>query len=231
MSKLADFKKNLKERAVVDPPGAINTFQEALTNERLKNTCLSLAGRWSDVMDHNRDGILSTQEFFQEKNKIRQAILSLVSQIEEEDLKDRLDPLRILIICQDEAQSEHLDYYFRCYGYDNILAEVRSSYEVPKGYNVVVFDNSKVKGEDREGGEKVYSEEEEDRILLMKEYLEQTEKDLGTHAILFIHFGEYLKLLEKHRDKATAANSLLSLYARVKEVDEYRQKVGLLPSQ
>ena len=218
MTKLELKIQRFKEALEVDLANSLKLCLKELKEGGTKDSVRLLLAENRELEDYSIQGSIDISELQARKREIRSRVMKLFNKIEEDELILDRKALNILVICQSEREVPFMKEYFQRFGYRNVQVEVKESYEKPFGYDLIVFDNRQVShqgGSDSEPRE-IYFE------TLMKEYLENSQKDLQDEfPPIFIHFGEYSKLLQSHRDKATAANSLFSLYARVKEVDEY----------
>jgi hypothetical protein len=167
---------------------------------------------------------LPYEVYSREDNKITEALLHWVDQISESDLnsniidrvKEILNP--VLVVCSSDESRQYMQKIFSLLNFKNAKVIVGEKLEDITEFDLVIFDNRKLKDCPSEALLSKLSDGEKHKIeatlSLMETYISKTDKFL-------IHFGERLFWINKNRERVYAANSKFALYARIKEMLDF----------
>lgn len=217
MLEIQMIKKEIKEKLKKNELGSClqdleKYFKQSSIEERkiLDNTIR----RFRKNSLEKRMGTIPVVDFNLEENKIADIVLDLINELSEDNIshsqvfKEKIFD-KILVICYNENESKKMTPFFKNHYFMNVTFDT-SKVLIPKeqlrDYNYIIFD---------------YMHRKED-----PSYYELLERYLMIEDIQILYFGgERLKILEKDEyiAKVHSANSIFSLYARLKEMMEFNK--------
>lgn len=185
---------------------------------------LNISRRYNQLMDAKMTGILEYSQEVIEQNKISNAVVHLIKNLEPVDLllteafaESKVEN-KLLVLTNSSAAKESLRDFFEATNFAEVKIVLYDTIPTLANYDLIIFDNrdlvncphpsvlDKLKPTDRQAIL--------DRVVLMDDLKTKT-------TCFFIHFGEFLYWVAANRARVHAANSTFSLFARTKEMTDF----------
>lgn len=182
--------------------------------DRRKELCI-IYGNFNAVISDSRKGTIDNNEEGVRRNKIKDIILDIIENIEDEeaaivyDLKNTIhEP--ILIVSKNEAEQKRMQTIFSNHKYrflEYAVGDTCLSVDQMKKYELLVYNN--------------FPEENSDAFPdLLKQYIELCEDKKVDIPMLY--FGPHLRILNtQYKDTVYYANSKFSIHSRIAELLTY----------
>ncbi len=182
-----------------------------------------MRGRFNEANESMNTGVLSFPDYQVQVSQIKSAVLSFARKLEAKDLKGeakevKLDmiPDPVLVVCSSEESQKEMRTFFELLDFADVKLVQGEAGLGEKAYDLVVFDNRDLPtGRDLSAGDQARLQT---RTALMQKYL-----DVGKEYL--VHFGEFLPFVSQNRGQVQAANSKFTLYARIKELLDFRRRL------
>jgi effector-associated domain 11 (EAD11)-containing protein len=210
---IAEFKQNLKDRIAVDTQEVFRVLDRHIEPKRtIYNDLKLLQSQFSDVHADSGRGTLPYEDTLRFKTRVRQSLMKLIDELRIEDLRKKKE-YKILVICKDDDDKAYMEQYFAAL---SLEAKVKKTldYFPPDDYSLIVFDAHSIGSVPKEDVLKNLPAEKQKFLELLLLYLRNAPKWL-------VYYGEFNYLLNDYRDTTNAANNKFSLYARMKEMNDF----------
>lgn len=202
-----------------DLAACFEALKENLTDESDARKELSVfIGQYNRLL--RSKSTISPGEYRMEVNKIDEFVRELIDRLEVNDISGKQFIEPILIICNAEKREDMEAFFSKTY-FPNIDF-IKYTDPLPKGVFDIIFledeDNILTQTEEKViNGEnkKVPTLASENKKKEMKAYLDSTEG-------LFLYYGSYFPLAN-YKERVYFSNSKFSIYARLKELLEYKK--------
>ena len=195
-------------------------------NSSSEKQYLILKSRYNSHTKHFMNGTIAYTDYQLEMNRLVDTILDFIEQVSSQDivsgssisLPHITNP--ILVVCFSREDADIMQAFFALLDFENVSVHLDQEIDQLNltDYELVVFDNHRLPNANNPQLNKTQIKELDQRSDLMKKYLDQN------NDYSMIHYGEYLPFVSEHRERVHAANSRFTLYARVKEVLEFRER-------
>lgn len=191
---------------------------------RLKSGIIQLSRQYNDLMDEKIAQTISRSEYTLEMNKLSQSIMMFLNKIEEVHLKKSMTSSHqkianpLLLIAHDDKSGKDLQELLLDLNFTNVtvvgLTFTKENINL-KDYHLIIFDNTDLPSPPRGGR---LTEEEQSFINMRTDVMNYV---INNSPKFIVHYGNFLHWIDAHRNRAQAANSQFTLYARIKEVLEF----------
>jgi len=164
-------------------------------------------------------GIITQNTALVTFNQMSDNLLGIIKYLEDSDLLnedeiDERDILHYILVITDKKREEDFKNLLNSLRFKNIKFANSLDIEQAQQFDLVIFDNMDLPN-------KRQLTDEEKATITAREKVMKTCIDNTKQFI--IHYGNYLNLINYHRDRIQSANSQFSLYARVKEVINFME--------
>jgi len=191
-----------------------------IDNESIQDTIRLLKSRYKRNQKANIIAIESNIDYNTEFNKITTSLLMVINNLTNEvitfdkkttETKVKIFDNNILVISNVDSNHLKLKEYFHTFHFTNV--DIVTFNNIPESCekdDIIIFDNRDIY--DNKGN--VIKEKEDARNKEMLHFIKRTNAHL-------IHLGNYLKLVNRYRNRIQSENSLITLYSRTKELIEF----------
>ncbi len=204
-SNLSTLRHSLKRTLADNLAQCIKQLEASLDPSRAAyNDCLTQLAAFNRLERDNHNNLLSRDEYSRELSKLSQAILHLIDNLSEEDLSDvrRLREEiheRFLVVTTPERRAQMERFFSRNY-FKNVTYIHYGDAVPPERFDLALLED-------------LQSEP------LCAMYLEQYLAEISCYCL---YFGERFPLNRlQYADKVYFANSIFSLYARIREMLDF----------
>ncbi len=202
MTNLEKYKTELKRAWASNPDDFFEKMNTLLKTDRESfNGFIHLQSAFNRNKKNEVKSINSKEVENQMHALLTSSVLNYIDSLKEEDIAQSEQHEHILVVCKIPEREKFLRKYFPKKYFKNIDFDSSGKKRNAIGKNIIVFDN--------------YPHDSDDgKHVLLSHYLENTEP-------VILYFGRFLMLLTKYPEKAYATNSVFSLHARIKEINEF----------
>ncbi len=199
---------------------AFSNIKKLLSDDEDRGEIVSLTAQWKATEKDNRKNNISRDDYRREINLVRDSFIQFVNELEADDLdlreheKETIQE-EILVVCKEERKVI-MEKFFSTYYFKNIeYLTFEEGISNIAGCDLVILDMNYF----TLGRGAPYPQEE---YAILEETLQQS-KSTNAH---FLYFGSSHipdELTKRFADIAYFSNSVFSLYARIKEMLEFRK--------
>lgn len=196
----------------------LQKLTDTLADGDTRNVLSSLRGQYNRLLNEKGKGVISFDEYRREENRIDEAVRSLVNTLKPIDISENIFAQTFLIICNPNKLDEMKAFFGKKYFPNAEFCNYGEPF--PKGiYDIIVLEdeNNIINQISKNKGTEMPTEENALRRKQMKVYLDASDA-------YFLYIGNRFTL--GYEQKVYFANSRFSIYARLKELLDYKKYYG-----